>query len=124
MNILLFTYILVTLFIILWISFPLIKPGRTGQGGAMDELALERTNSLLHSLKALYASQVDREDDDDFVNIENRLMLELAKIYRDQGLDPNTAEGKQSAKRCFKCGANRKREYKFCAQCGSNFTST
>ncbi len=124
MNILLFAYILVTLSIILWISLPLIKSGRNGKDGVMDELTMERSNALLHSLQSLYASQVDREDDDDFVNIENRLMLELAKIYRDQGIDPNAAEGKKSAKRCYNCGANRKRDYKFCAHCGTNFSST
>ena len=86
---LLFFCIITCLSLIFWVAYPLIKSRRLAGNAPLDELTDERTSSLLKSLKSLYISKEEgKVAGDDFANIERRLMLELAKIYKTQGIDP------------------------------------
>lgn len=107
--------VLASLSLVFWIGFPLLKA--EGNTANLDELTQERTRSLLDSLGALYATkEAGKVEEDDFANIESRLMLELAKIYRDQGVDPKASIAKGV---CPSCHARIKNEFRFCPGCGA-----
>lgn len=111
-----FLYIFVSLALVFWVGFPLLN---TGTGATrIDELTQERTRSLLDSLSDLYASHdADKMETSDFTNIENRILLELAKIYRDQGVDPQASASKKDT--CPTCHTPIKSNFQFCPSCGA-----
>ena len=124
-----FAIIFLSLLLILWTVLPLLKALVVAGGERRDELAEERLHSLYQSLGSLYTSKErGAVAEDDFQNIERRLILEAAKILRALGVDPKgaAAEARQTApsgkKRfCGHCGAKRKPEFQFCPICGKGY---
>ena len=122
-NLLMFLTIVSCCALVAWSLFPLLRARRAGTVGALDELVREQTTSLLSSLDSLYASREEEQvSEEDFVNIERRLILELARIYHKQGLKPQLLEGEagdDGSLTCVACQASIKAEYRFCPECGA-----
>ncbi len=107
-------YITGSLLIMFWVAEPLLR-SRTSGASAADQVLQERVDALLESLRKMHdPRENDRLLDKDFENIERRLMLELAKIYERQGVDPNIMESLESCA----CGSSLKSDYAFCPGCG------
>ena len=144
----LLVYVFATLLLLFWISEPILaRPKASLESGS--ELARERIGSLLKALKNLYRNKSEQDSaDGDFSNIERRLVLELAKIYHDLGIDPKEAntgklepdakpeksltakpkletkpthETADAAKFCVDCGRQREKQFRFCPRCGAQF---
>ena len=121
-NFIIFVTIIFSLNLLAWALMPLLRARRAGAAGAMDELVREQASSLLTSLDSLYQSkEEDQVSQEDFVNIERRLILELAKIYHRQGLNPEALDSDNSDEDliCPSCGAGIKADYQFCPECGA-----
>lgn len=124
----LITTIFLSLVLIFWVVFPLFRAVLAPSATQKDELAEERLHSIYKSLGALYASKdADSVAEDDFHNIEHRLILEAAKILHSLGVDPTPSKknGKKAdpgkARFCAKCGGKRQPEFQFCPMCGSGY---
>ena len=116
----LYAYILVSLLILFFVAEPLLRSSIVGAGGVSELEGEERTQALLQSLKKLYLNQQDGQIyGDDFNNIERRLLLELAKVYRGRGIDPNRVALPQGeADDHCECGVVLGADYQFCPACG------
>lgn len=123
LNLTIFISALVCLGTLAWVVFPLLRQSRAGGGAAMDELAREQADALLGSLGNLYQSQQEGQvSEEDFPNIERRLILELARIYHRQGIRPDAlAEQKQEKGKhqCGSCGTGLTVGFRFCPTCGA-----
>jgi len=107
-----FLPILISVLVITWVVMPflLTRPHWSGQReAAMED---ERVLSLLRSLKQLRQGQSRDIADDDYQQIENRLMLEIARIYKRRGIKPDHVG------LCTQCGQQLKGDEPFCGQCG------
>lgn len=109
-----------SLSMLLWVIWPLISRQRALSVNALDEMSRQRTEILLQSLRDLGK---EREQGDvneaDYENMERRVMLELARIYEDRGIDPATAlQPAESSDMCPSCGGPIKADYKHCPACG------
>ncbi len=105
----LFILILITCLAIAWVGHPLVQRRAVQVGQGLDA---ERMHSLYRSLREL-GSGKKRMAEDDYSNIERRLILEIAKTYHAQGIDPDAVE--QS---CLICGNGLEPSDEFCDQCG------
>ena len=122
--------ILGSMLILLWVSWPILAPGGSA-GNREDELLVERTQMLLASLKKLKQSAEEQSlAEDDLKNIEHRIMLDLAKVYRKRGIDPDGANAQVSEDRdqpqptqgfCVKCGQKRETRFVYCPKCGIQY---
>lgn len=110
----LFTAILFTMLLFAWVITPMLKTG-TQNRNVTDVLAQEREHSLLISLKELHDKK-ETIPESDFVPIENRLMIELAKIYQERGVNPTANPNSDG---CPQCGFGQDESHKFCIQCGT-----
>ena len=117
-------YITITVLFLFWVAMPLLGQATTSR--AHDELTRERIKALLDSLKELRAGrQSERLAEDDVANIERRLMLELARIYHHQGINPSIPEeltetpADSEVENCNQCGREREQRYRYCPFCGS-----
>jgi hypothetical protein len=118
-----------SILLIIWVAFPLIRTGGSGQS-VKDSLAAEREQSLVDALQKLQAGREEgKVSDADFDNIEKGLMLELAKIYHTEGVDPSRGKDKdtetppeeKAGPTCPNCGYIGETGDKFCASCGTGF---
>ena len=141
----LFLYILTTLLVLTWILVPLFKPKQAYSG---DPLMEERIQSLESALKSLYENGRRGISDEDFPNIERRLLLSLAKLLHQAGITPDQAaqsstpvQDKPNAVRepgppkpqqktpatatkyCGQCGHAIKTDFAFCPQCGCHLNA-
>ncbi len=129
----LFITILSALLLLFWVLLPLLQ---SGTGGSLDDaLFHERARALLHALDELGKGE-KKVTEDDRANIQNRLILELAKMYHARGIPPNqllaeaapqegAAGERETAAEghafCTGCGKPRERSYQFCPFCGNQF---
>ncbi|MCB1051769.1 MAG: zinc ribbon domain-containing protein [Acidobacteria bacterium] len=125
----------------LWIAAPLWRSHSAHQ--SLDATAAaERVDFLMRSLaNAQKAHNRKRIGEEDYHNIERRLVLQIAKIYHQGGdIDPETAcpacfaatdpKGRycgkcgeslpgQEASSCSNCGKTCEAHFKFCPHCGA-----
>ena len=113
---LLFSVVLGAVLVLYWVALPLIsRPSSQVISGA-QALATGQAESILRSLKTLnVAHKQGKLADDDFNNMERRLMVQLARIYHQRGLVPSVVN---SAETCSSCGTPSKKDYCFCPRCG------
>lgn len=109
--------------LMLWITFPVLSQ-QSGTAQTEDRAMLaERAESLQRSLKDLQDSR-ERGTlaDDDYRNIENRMMVTLARAYDQLGIAPDKAEtdAKPASDEasCNACGQSLTSQYKYCPACG------
>ncbi|MDJ0836068.1 MAG: hypothetical protein QNK37_06085 [Acidobacteriota bacterium] len=119
-------YLLGTLVILLWVVFPMLAAGIGRRRTAADAANAERSQALLNSLRELYADHKRGHiSDDDLPNIERRLILDLARLNHDSGIEPDAEEKvravAEDATSCERCGAKREGNYRYCPSCGAGF---
>lgn len=117
-NVQLMLYVVLSIAVLFWIAMPLIGPRRRKQGD-MDALQKERIEALLLALKKLHAAR-EHGGDEDNTNIENRLLLELAKLYAALGVDPHKT---RDAHACSACDAKIDQHFAHCPACGAKLSS-
>ena len=115
-----------TLLVLLWVVFPMLAAGIDRRKTAADAANAERSQALLNSLRELYADhERGHISDDDLPNIERRLLLDLARLNHDSGIEPGAEEKvravAEEATSCEHCGAEREGNYRFCPSCGAGF---
>lgn len=127
-----YVYILCGFLMLHWVLAPLLKAGSFCSPD--DELFHERTTILFQALSNLENGE-KKVAEDDRENIRNRLILELAKIYRARGISPQQLLGEPAASEektarktaakadpfCSGCGKPRENRFQFCPFCGNNF---
>ncbi len=113
-NIQLLFYVAGSIFVLFWIAAPLVGPRRRQRAGA-DALQDERIKALLLALKKLHNGR-EQGSEDDNANIENRLILELARLYNSLGISPSQAGDDHG---CGACGATVEKHFRHCPSCGA-----
>ncbi len=136
----LFLYCFLSILLLFWIAHPLLHRSIRGNQTVAQELTAERVRALQQALKELYASQGNEDAiQEDNKHIEDRLLLELARIYEEQGIDPTSptrepepaqepdgsdpdqAESTETEELvCTACHAPVKSNYLFCPNCGAS----
>ena len=117
-------YLLGTLVLLLWVTFPMLAAGAGRRHSSTDAAFAERKEGLLNSLRELYVKHEGGHiSADDLPNIERRLILDLARLYHDSGQDPEKKPDEsvipvESQPTCAHCGSTRQDHFKFCPACG------
>lgn len=122
----LFVYILATMLLLAWIIFPVLHKSPISTG---DPLTKERIESAEAALKNLYGKGRHKIREEDFPNIESRLMLLLAKLCHSAGISPDqylakaerapaTRVAADNVSFCSQCGHGVTVDFSFCPQCG------
>ncbi len=114
-NVQLLLYVVGSISVLFWVALLLVGPRRRQQGGA-DALQEERIRALLLALKKLQNGR-EHGGDDDNANIENRLILELARLYNDLGVSPNPTG---SDPNCGACGGKVENHFHHCPASGAH----
>ncbi|MCB1042595.1 MAG: zinc ribbon domain-containing protein [Acidobacteria bacterium] len=104
----LFIGVVITIVGLAWVIGPVLMPTMMRQS---HDLEFERLGSLYQSLRHLHKDKVKLAEDD-FKNIERRLMLDIARNYEKMGVDP------QGDQPCLGCGNPIRPSDKFCDSCG------
>ncbi len=118
-NVELLLYVVLSIFTLFWIAMPLIGPRRRAAGD-MDALQKERIEALLLALKKLQNAR-EQGGDDDNTNIENRLLVELAKLYAAIGVDPHKVKASDL---CKACDSKIEAHFAHCPACGAKLHGT
>lgn len=109
-------YVLVSVVLVFWVGLPLLRSHSSGASSG-DLMLKERTDSSLMALNHLYQN-TSRETAADFENIERRLLLDLARLYQQQGIVPGGVAESQVSSCCLRCNTPVTPTYKFCPKCG------
>lgn len=111
-------YVIASVMLFTWTLLPMLRPRLRG-AGERDLLMQERTRSLIAALNRLDTTQEKSEDSS---NIRHRLMVELARTYEQQGINPTAGEEEQVDGVCT-CKTPVKGSFKFCPSCGRNLAA-
>lgn len=103
-----FAIVLSSCLVIAWVTQPMLRPASLHG----NDLEGERIQSLFGSLKKLQRD-ADKMAEDDFGNIERRIMLEIARVYHQTGV-----KAEVDGHACGHCGNPIRRKDKFCVECG------
>lgn len=130
----LFLYVLLSVGLLTWILLPVLHKQQTSGG---DPLLQERIQAVEASLKQLHAEGQQKISTEDFTNIERRLLVTLAKLFKRAGISPDQIQSNQMHREapsdtpetpqpqasepnaCPACGSSVTPDYSFCASCGA-----